>query len=240
MYPRSKRIDIARRTFIGNDLRKTQVLRTSRVLILQKQTLDAGVPIAENNLQSSTIPEIYHVTAEDEERIRYKTPKKEFSDFDDDDDVADPDYPSEEDSVVEDDRSDNSIDEQEKENKKSSRKKKRNEKNGKNLTKQKRLSGLEYTTDSGGRLMGPKLIKPACGEKCKLVCSNRIPEETRKTKHKNFWSPSKTDNVRRQYIASRVKQMQVKRTRERMEERHGKRTFTNHYSFEIKGFTKTA
>nr|CAH7733088.1 unnamed protein product [Callosobruchus chinensis] len=59
-------------------------------------------------------------------------------------------------------------------------------KNGKNLTKQKRLSGLEYTTDSGSRLMGPKLIKPACGEKCKLVCSKRIPKETRKRIHKNF------------------------------------------------------
>nr|CAI5846436.1 unnamed protein product [Callosobruchus analis] len=188
----------------------------------------AFVHMAKRNLPSSAVQENYHVTAEDEERIRHKTPEREFSDFDDDNDIADPDYPSGGDSMSR------------KKGIKKGRKRKRNEEKWKkNLTKQKRLSGLEYTTDSGNRLMGPKLIKPACGEKCKLVCSNRIPEETRKTIHKNFWSPSKTVNVRRQYIASRVKQMPVKWTRERTGERHGKRTFTNHYSFEIKGFTET-
>lgn len=98
--------------------------------------------------------------------------------------------------------------------------------------------GVEYTTDSGSRVMAAKIMKISCSEKCKLSCNKKISKETREAIHKNFWSPSKSVNVRRQFIASRVKQMPIKRTRERTGERQGKRTFTNQYSFETNGITE--
>lgn len=108
----------------------------------------------------------------------------------------------------------------------------------KNVTKKKRYSGLEYKTDSGSRVMNPKLLKEPGGENCKLSCKNRIPEERRQIIHSNFWSPSKTVDVRRQHIASIVSQIPIKRRREKTGERRGKRIFTDCYSFEIEKKTE--
>lgn len=83
--------------------------------------------------------------------------------------------------------------------------------------------------------MNPKFLKEPCDDNCKLSCKNRILEERRQIIHSNFWSPSKTVDIRRQYIASIVTQVPIKRRREKTGERRGKRIFTNCYSFETEG-----
>nr|CAH7753409.1 unnamed protein product [Callosobruchus chinensis] len=170
--------------------------------------------------------ETLHVTAEYYEHL-HRTPERETVDFDSDDDVADPDYSDE-----------NETDEEQKEEAKgnSTRRRKANPLLWKkNVTKKKRYSGLEYKTDSGSRIMNSKSLKEPCGDNCKLLCKNRIPEERRPIIHSNFWSPSKTVDMRRQYIASIVTQVPIKRRREKTGERRGKRNFTHCYSLETDG-----
>lgn len=168
-----------------------------------------------------------HVTAEYNEQL-HKTPDREV-DFDSDDDVADPDYSDE-----------NESNENEEAEEKLTRKRKANPKNWKKtVTKRKRYSGLEYKTDSGSRVMNPKFLKEPCSDSCKLSCKNRISEERRQIIHSNFWSPSKTVDIRRQYIASIVTQVPIKRRREKTGERRGKRTFTHCYTFETEGKKET-
>lgn len=121
---------------------------------LEKQFLKEQTKSFEHSPSGSTTGD-FHVTAEIEERPGYKTPENEISDFDDDDDIADPDYVSDEESGEESDDKedrkstnfgDNTLDPNENQNGKNSRKRKRNkQKWKKNITKQKRLSGLEYT-----------------------------------------------------------------------------------------------
>lgn len=174
--------------------------------------------------------EVLHVTPEYDEEL-HRSPEREFVDFDDDDDVADPNYSDENESDE---------DQNEEAKKNLTRKRKANPMNWKkNVTKRKRYSGLGYKTDSGSRVMNPKFLKESCGDNCKLSCKNRFPEERRQTIHSNFWSPSKTVDMRRQYIASIVTQVPIKRRREKTGERRGKRIFTNCYSFETEGKQET-
>lgn len=187
---------------------------------------------SEGYVGQNTNEEALHVTAEVEERL-HKTPDRDFSDFDSDDDVVDPNYSYEE-------QSDDELDQNEEQDKKLTRKRKANPKDWKkHVTKRKRHSGLEYRTDSGSRVMKPKSLKEPCGDTCKLLCRNRIPEERRQIIYTNFWSPSKTIDMRRQYIASSVAQVAIKRRREVTGERHRKRNYTNSYSFETGGVKET-
>lgn len=174
--------------------------------------------------------EALHITAEYEEQL-HRTPEREFADFDSDDSVADPDYSGEHES----DDEQNEVAE-----KKLTRKRKANRVNWKkHVTKKKRYSGLEYQTDSGSRVMNLKLLKEPCGDSCKISCKNRISEERRQIIHSNFWNPSKTVDVRRQYVASSVAQVPIKRRREITGQRQGKRNFSHCYSFETEGKKET-
>jgi len=174
--------------------------------------------------------EALHVTADYDEEL-HRTPEREFVDFDSDDDVVDPDYSDENESDE---------DQNEEAENKLTRKRKANPMTWKkNVTKKKRYSGLEYKSDSGSRVINPKMLKEPCGDNCKLSCKNRISEKRRQTIHSNFWSPSKTVDMRRQYVASVVTQVPIKRRREKTGERKGKRVFTNCYSFEVEGEKQT-
>nr|CAI5826812.1 unnamed protein product [Callosobruchus analis] len=167
--------------------------------------------------------ETLHVTADYREKL-HRTPEREFVDFESDDDVADPDYSGESECG----------NDQNEEKKNLARKRKADPTQWKkNLMKRKRHSGLEYETDSGSRVMNPKILKEPCGDNCKLSCKKRISEERWQIIHSNFWSPSKTEQ-RRQYIASIVTQVPIKRRREKTGERRGKRMFTHCYSFETR------
>ncbi|KAJ8969696.1 hypothetical protein NQ314_001637 [Rhamnusium bicolor] len=51
----------------------------------------------------------------------------------------------------------------------------------------------------------------------------------------NCETNNNNEYTKRQFVASRVEQIPIKRTRERNSERRSKRQFTNHYSFEVNG-----
>lgn len=149
------------------------------------------------------------------------------TDFDSDDSVRDPNY--------EDDNGDISSDEIEEDEEQTTRKRRSNPKNWKkNIKKQKRHSGLEYSTKKN-RLVDKKSLKPGCKDTCKLKCKNAINEEVRKRIHEQFWSHQKSLDMKRQFIASCVHQLPIKKTRERNNARQGKRKFTNKYVFEVLG-----
>nr|CAI5822919.1 unnamed protein product [Callosobruchus analis] len=170
-----------------------------------------------------------HVTADYGEEL-HRTPEREFVDFESDDAVADPDYSGE---------SECDNDQNEKEKNLARKRKADPTQWKKNLTKRKRNLVLEYETDSGSRVMNPKILKEPCGDNCKLSCKKRISEERRQIIHSNCWSPSKTVDQRRQYIASIVTQVPIKRRREKTGKRRGKRMFTYCYSFETEGKKET-
>lgn len=179
-------------------------------------------------------PKNIHITAEYKE-IGYRTPEKIVSsDFDSDDDIADPNYLDDGNEDDEDEDIEECIETVQ--TKQETRKRKSNPKTWKKfITKKKRHSGLEYTTDCGSRVMQAKILKEPCKDTCKLLCKSRIPEETRQIIHRNFWSPTKTIDMKRQYIASQVVQLPIKRKRERTGERSGKRSVSHCYSFDIQG-----
>ncbi|XP_030752349.1 uncharacterized protein LOC115889030 [Sitophilus oryzae] len=187
--------------------------------------------IMDDHIQNPSKGEVFHISAENEEQLLHRTPEREFVDFDSDDDIADPDYSD--DTEPDEDENQEAV-------KMLSRKRKADPMSWKkNITKKKRYSGLEYKTDSGSRVMNPKSLKEPCHDNCKLSCRTRILEERRQMIHSNFWSPSKTVDMRRQYIASMVSQIPIKRRREKTGERRGKRIFTNCYSFDTEGKKET-
>lgn len=152
------------------------------------------------------------------------------SDFDSDDDIADPSYNNE---TVEKTNSESSASTNDAEERKS-RKRKANPKMWKkNVQKMRKHCGLEHRTKK--KVIAAKAIKPPCSDSCKLKCKSKITEQKREDIHSQFWSSQKSFEIRRQFIASNVEQVPLKRCRERTGERIGQRQFMNEYHFEIDG-----
>nr|CAH7724970.1 unnamed protein product [Callosobruchus chinensis] len=152
------------------------------------------------------------------------------SDFDSDDDIADPSYDA--DTTLE-THSESSASNNDTEEPKS-RKRKANPKMWKkNVQKMRKHCGLEYRTKK--KVIVAKTIKPPCSDSCKIKCKSKISEQKRQDIHSQFWSPQKSFETRRQFIASNVEQVPLQRCRERTGERSGQRQCMNEYHFEISG-----
>jgi len=152
------------------------------------------------------------------------------SDFDSDDDIADPSFNAE---TVEETNSDSSASNDDAEEQKS-RKRQANPKMWKkNVQKMKRHCGLEYRTKK--KIIVAKTIKQPCSDSCKLQCKSKITEQKRQGIHSQFWSSQNSFETRRQFIASNVEQVPLQRCRERTGERSGQRQCMNEYHFEIDG-----
>ena len=99
-----------------------------------------------------------------------------------------------------------------------------------NIRKANIASGKQYISKKGKGVQGRKM-KPSCGPNCRLKCSSKICEEDRYILFNNYWDGKKTWDTKRQYLVSRVSELQVKRKRPVNGTKS--RDVTYGYSFEI-------
>lgn len=70
--------------------------------------------------------------------------------------------------------------------------------------------------------MPARRIKPPCSEKCRLKCSTKISDESRKKVHTDFWNMANLAN-QRIYI--------VCKTTKKNRSHHSKKLRTNNYAY---------
>ena len=79
-----------------------------------------------------------------------------------------------------------------------------------NVKKQLRNEGKAYEMVSKvGKIRKPREMKQPCGEKCRLKCSSKITEETRKTLFDAYWSLGSLER-QRQFIKDSISPVQPK------------------------------
>lgn len=103
-----------------------------------------------------------------------------------------------------------------------------------NVRKRKRLSGKEYICRRK-TLIEAKSLGPPCKDTCRFKCFLNITPEQRRNIFKMFWSPSKSVELKRQFVASSVHLVDVKRRRSRTGERENKKTYNRKFTFSIDG-----
>lgn len=101
-----------------------------------------------------------------------------------------------------------------------------------NIRKQKRISGAEYLSKNK-TLITAKSIGSPCQDTCRYKCNIKIPQEVRQVIFKKFWSPFKTIDHKRQFVASSVELQGIKRRRERTGERANKKSSTKRFSLTV-------
>lgn len=101
-----------------------------------------------------------------------------------------------------------------------------------NIRKRKRLSGQKYISRRN-TLIEAKSLGPPCNDTCRFKCLLNITPEQRRNIFKKFWSPSKSTELKRQFVASNVHLVNVKRRRSRTGERENKKTFNRKFTFSI-------
>lgn len=207
--------------------------------ILEAEECTLGQDEAQQNEAKAAV---LHITADGTTFDNvHRTPEKSdhFLDFDSDDDLADPDYVMSEEENYEQNVATEAVDDEGKiaggEETAKGRKRKANPQAWKrNVEAAARHEGLEYETKTK-RIVERKQVKESCPDTCKLKCKENVPEDIRQNINSKFWSKHKSTDLKRQFVASHVEQLPIKRNRVRSGERQDKRQFTNRYTFEVNG-----
>ncbi|CAH1226770.1 unnamed protein product [Diabrotica balteata] len=186
---------------------------------------------------------------ENEQKFETDSEPEQFRDFSDDD----PEYiPSNDENGSTDEEADKSVEsrlltegtneegkENAIENKQENstlrpRKRERNEQNWK-VTKRVKatLAGKEHVSKSG-KIISAKELKPGC-RSCRRKCSDKMNELERVQIFNNYWTETKTWDLKRQFVLSRVNSVPTKRKRPVDGRRDNQRKQTIHYNFEING-----
>uniref|UniRef100_A0A2H1V0H9 SFRICE_000696 n=1 Tax=Spodoptera frugiperda TaxID=7108 RepID=A0A2H1V0H9_SPOFR len=99
-----------------------------------------------------------------------------------------------------------------------------------NLRKQGAITGKSYTSKKG-KVVPEKKMKPACD--CRLKCNERINDSIRQLIYQKYYAEEMTWDLKRQFIISRVSEVQTARSRRRDPDQPPKRAYTLNYTFLI-------
>ncbi|CAG9562635.1 unnamed protein product [Danaus chrysippus] len=99
-----------------------------------------------------------------------------------------------------------------------------------NLRKQGAITGKSYTSKKG-KVVPEKKMKPACD--CRLKCNERINDAIRQFIYQKYYAEEMTWDLKRQFIISRVSEVQTARSRRRDPDQPPKRVYTLNYTFLI-------
>lgn len=104
-----------------------------------------------------------------------------------------------------------------------------------NNRNKKAITGKSYISKNG-QVVPEKKIKPVCA--CRLKCSERINEDVRSSIFREYYDKSMTWERKRQFIISRVFEVQTAKPKRRNSELPSKRLFTYIYTFLVDGKTE--
>lgn len=99
-----------------------------------------------------------------------------------------------------------------------------------NLRKQGAITGKSYTSKKG-KVVPEKKMKPACD--CRLKCNERINDSIRQLIYQKYYAEEMTWDLKRQFIISRVSEVQTARSRRHDPDQPPKRAYTLNYTFLI-------
>lgn len=101
-----------------------------------------------------------------------------------------------------------------------------------NIRKRKHDSGQEYISKNK-TLIKPKALGPPCSDACRFKCFLNVSPEQRRNIFKTFWLPSKSIELKRQFVASSVHLVPIKRRRPKTGERENQKHFNRKFTFSI-------